>query len=73
MVPLIVGLGVIVRRGSPDGLYLAVYLVTSTVLLGLVVNNVGTLFRLRLTSVLPLFAAGGLGWMWLFRPRRGRT
>jgi tetratricopeptide (TPR) repeat protein len=72
LIPLIVGLAMVVRRGSPDALYLAVFVVAMTVLLGLVVSNLGTLFRLRLESLLPLFAAGGLGWTWLLH-RRGRT
>ena len=67
IVPLVVGLGVVVLRGSPDALYLGVFVTTMLVLLGLVVNNAGTLFRLRLESLLPLFAAGGLGCAWLVR------
>jgi len=70
IIPLVVGLGIIVARGSPDALYLAVFVTTMVVLLGLVVTNVGTLFRLRLESLLPLFAAGGLGCAWLVSRRR---
>ncbi len=67
--PLIIGLGMVVVRGSPDALYLAAFVVAITVLLGLVVSNVGTLFRLRLESLLPLFAAGGLGCAWFLHRR----
>jgi hypothetical protein len=70
IVPLIAGLAAVVRRGSPDALYLALFVLVTTVMLGVVVSNVGTLFRLRLESLLPLFAAGGLGLAWL-RRRRG--
>lgn len=70
IIPLVVGLGIVVARGSPDALYLAVFVTTMVVLLGLVVTNVGTLFRLRLESLLPLFAAGGLGCAWLVSRRR---
>jgi len=73
IVPLIVGLGMVVRRGSPDALYLAVFVVAITVLLGFVVSNLGTLFRLRLESLLPLFTAAGLGWTWLRHRRRWRA
>jgi hypothetical protein len=69
--PLIVGLGSVVWRGSADALYLTVFVLAITVTLGLVVSNLGTLFRLRLESLLPLFAAGSVGWAWLLR-RRGR-
>jgi tetratricopeptide (TPR) repeat protein len=61
IVPLLVGLGIVVGRGSPDALYLAVYVIATLALLGLVITNVGTLFRLRLEALFPLFAAGGLG------------
>jgi tetratricopeptide (TPR) repeat protein len=70
IIPLVIGLGIVVGRGSPDALYLAVFVTTMMVLLGLVVSNVGTLFRLRLESLLPLFTAGGLGCAWLVHRRR---
>ncbi len=70
IIPLVIGLGIVVVRGSPDALYLAVFVTTMMVLLGLVVSNVGTLFRLRLESLLPLFTAGGLGCAWLVHRRR---
>jgi tetratricopeptide (TPR) repeat protein len=73
IVPLIAGLAVVVRRGSPDALYLAVFVVATTLLLGFVITSLGTLFRLRLESLLPLFTAGGLGWTWLRHGRRRRT
>ena len=73
MVPLIVGLVAVVRRGSPDALYLAVFVGTTTVLLGFVVSNLGTLFRLRLEALLPLFTTAGLGWTWLLEGGRRRT
>jgi hypothetical protein len=64
------GLGVV--RGSPRGLFLGAFVTTLTVLLGLVVGNIGTLFRLRLEILLPLFTTAGLGWTWLgtHLPRR---
>jgi tetratricopeptide (TPR) repeat protein len=73
LVPLLVGLGTAVWRGSPDGLFVAVFVVAQTVVLGLVVNNLGTLFRLRLESLLPLFTAAGLAWAWLFRGRERQS
>ena len=73
IVPLIAGLGAAVWRGSPDALYLAAFVVGETVALGLVVSNLGTLFRLRLESLLPLFTAAGLAWAWLFHRRERRS
>jgi tetratricopeptide (TPR) repeat protein len=70
IVPLVLGLGVVVVRGSPDALYLAVYVTAMIALLGLVISNVGTLFRLRLEALFPLFAAGGLGCARLLGRRR---
>jgi hypothetical protein len=70
LVPLIAGVGIVVWRGSADALYLVVFVVATTVLLGFVINNLGTLFRLRLEALLPLFAAGGLGWAWCRRRHR---
>ena len=49
---------------------LTAFVVVMTVLLGLVVNNTGILFRLRLESLLPLFAAGAGGWTWLLHRRK---
>jgi hypothetical protein len=71
LLPLIAGLGTAVARSSPDALFVAVFVVAMTILLGLVVSNLGTLFRLRLEPLLPLFAAGGLGWSRLLH-RDGR-
>ena len=65
ILPLITGLVVVVCRGSADGLYLAVFVTATTVLLGFVMTSLGTLFRLRLESLLPLFAVAGPGWTWL--------
>jgi tetratricopeptide (TPR) repeat protein len=65
LLPSIVGLGIAIGRRSPDALFLAGFVAAMTVLLGLAVSNLGTLFRLRLESLLPLFAAGGPGWTWL--------
>jgi hypothetical protein len=70
LVPSVVGLGTVVVRRSRDALFIAAFIVAVTVLLGLVVTNVGTLFRLRLELLLPLFAAGGPGWSH-FLHRRG--
>jgi tetratricopeptide (TPR) repeat protein len=70
IVPLTVGLWACIRRGSPDALYLALFVLAQAVLLGLIVNNMGTLFRLRLQLLLPLFVATGLGWAWLLDRRR---
>jgi hypothetical protein len=69
--PLLIGLGVAVWRGSSDALFLAAFIVVKTVLLGLVINNVGTLFRLRLEVLLPLFTAAGAAWAWI--GERGRA
>jgi hypothetical protein len=70
IVPLTVGLWAGIRRGPPDALYLALFVLAQAVLLGLIVNNMGTLFRLRLQLLLPLFVAMGLGWAWLLDRRR---
>jgi hypothetical protein len=61
IVPLIVGLVAVVRRGSPDALYLAVFVVAMALLLGFVISSLGTLFRLRLELLLPLLSVAGLG------------
>jgi len=70
VVPLLVGLGLLLRRGSPDALYLAVFVGAQLVFLGLVVSNLGTLFRLRLESLMPLFTTAGVGLLWMRRLRR---
>jgi Dolichyl-phosphate-mannose-protein mannosyltransferase len=72
IVPLLVGLGIVVVRGSPHGWFLATFVATLTLLLGLVVGNIGTLFRLRLETLLPLFTTAGVGSAWLgaHLPRR---
>jgi tetratricopeptide (TPR) repeat protein len=67
LIPLLVGLGLGVRRGSPDAWFLTVFIGATMVLLGLVVTNLGTLFRLRLESLFPLFTTAGLGLDWLGR------
>lgn len=73
IVPLVVGLGLVLRRGSPDALYLAVVVGAQLVFLGLVVSNVGTLFRLRLEPLIPLFTTAGVGLLWILRrPRSAR-
>jgi hypothetical protein len=65
IVPLLFGLWLAVRRASPDGLYLVVFVATMTTLLGLGIGNIGTVFRLRLEALLPMFTSAGLGVLWL--------
>jgi tetratricopeptide (TPR) repeat protein len=65
--PLVVGLWAGIVRGSPDTVFLAVFVITSAVLMGLVVSNIGSLFRIRLELLLPLFTVAGVGWASLVR------
>jgi hypothetical protein len=68
--PLVVGSVLAVRSGRPARLVVVTFVLVSATVIGLVIANLGTLFRLRLIAVIPALAlaGGGLDWLWTRRP-----